>query len=117
MIAVLSGLAFDLHAGAFLTAADGPTVTLDCARSDKHQVTLGGNRTLAVAGDRDGQQFLLILQQDATTGSRTVTWWGGIRWPGGVVPTLTTTPGKIDAFTFFRLSTGVYLGFTAGLNL
>jgi hypothetical protein len=116
MIAVLSGLAFDLHAGAFLTAADGPTVTLDCARSDKHQVTLGGNRTLAVTGDRDGQQFLLIVQQDAT-GSRVPVFWGGILWPGGTAPTLTTTGGKRDAFTFFRLSSGVYLGFTAGLNL
>jgi len=34
----------------------------------------------------------MTFKQDAT-GSRTVNWWSGIRWPGGgVAPTLTTTP-------------------------
>jgi hypothetical protein len=54
-----------------------------------------------------------VLQQDAT-GSRTVTWWTGILWPGGTVPTLTAAANKRDVLSFLRLSTGVYLGWLVG---
>lgn len=102
------------HYGAVVTDADAATITFNCAVADWHQVTLGGNRTLAVSGDVDGQQFSIILQQDAT-GSRTIaSWWTGLLWPGGTVPTLTTTANARDVFTFKRLSTGVYLAFVAG---
>jgi hypothetical protein len=106
----------DSHDGAVRAATDGATVTFDCGKADKHSVTLGGNRTLALTGDTDGQVSLIILKQDAT-GGRTVSYWSGILWPGGTVPTLTTTAGKYDVFSFVRLSSGVYLGFTVGLNL
>lgn len=99
--------------GPFLTAADGATVTFDCARADKHLVVLGGNRTLALSGDADGQAVTVVLSQDAT-GGRTVTWWAGIFWGGGVAPTLSTAPWAMDTFTFFRLSAETYLGFFAG---
>lgn len=100
-----------------LTAdADQPVVLLDMALTTRHQVTLGGNRTLATANDAANPVFMVILIQDSQ-GSRTVSWWPGIRWPGGAVPGLTTTPGKADVFSFIRLGTGSYLGFTAGQNL
>jgi hypothetical protein len=106
----------DSHFGVVVADADAATVTFDMDRGDKHALTLGGNRTLAVTGDNDGQVFMVILKQDAT-GSRVPVWWGGILWPDGTVPTLTTTAGKYDVFSFLRLSAGVYLGFTVGLNL
>jgi hypothetical protein len=99
-----------------VTATDGATVTFDLSAGSVQQVVLGGNRTLAVSNDATRPSFLLILQQDAT-GSRTVTWWSGILWPGGTVPTLTTTASKRDVFSFRRLSTGIYLGFVVGQNL
>jgi hypothetical protein len=98
------------------TATDGATVTFDLAVSDWHEVTLGGNRTLALSNVATGQQFSIILRQDGT-GSRTVTWFSGILWPGGTPPTLTTTANKRDVFTFKSLGGGVYLGFVAGANL
>lgn len=88
---------------------DASTVTFDMNASNTHTVTLGGNRTLAVTNDADGQSFSIIVKQDAT-GSRTVTWWSGIRWQDGIVPTLTTTANKWDLFRFKRISSGVYLG-------
>lgn len=112
----LAAINFDAHYGQTLVAADGATVTFDCAKSDKHKVTLGGNRTLALSNDADSQAFTVILLQDGT-GSRTVTWWSGILWAGGSAPTLTTTAGKRDVLTFIRESSGVYLGFVAGQNL
>lgn len=112
----LARVNFDAHYGSVLTAADGATVSFDCSLSDKFTVTLGGNRTLAVSNDQDGQAFTVVLKQDVT-GSRTVTWWSGIKWPGGTVPTLTTTGGKADVFTFIRNGAGDYYGFTAGLNM
>lgn len=112
----LAPVQVDSHYGIINANADAATVTINMDLSDKHQVTLGGNRTLAVNNDNDGQTFLLILQQDAT-GGRTVTWWAGILWPGGTVPTLTTTANKRDVFSFLRLSAGSYLGFTVGQNL
>jgi hypothetical protein len=104
------------HFGAINTVADGATVTFDCKLSDKHIVTLGGNRTLALSNDQVGQTFLVILKQDGT-GSRLVTWFGGISWPGGTVPTLTTAAGKQDVFSFLKVGSGAYLGFASGLNL
>lgn len=100
--------------GAFEVEADGATVTFDLDVSNRQRVTLGGNRTLALSNDQDGDSFVILLQQDGT-GSRTVTWWAGIKWQGGTVPTLTTTASKIDVFSFVRLASGEYLG-VASLN-
>jgi hypothetical protein len=111
----LAPVQLDSHYGIIPADADAATITFDLNLSDKHQVVLGGNRTLALANEDDGQTFLIVLQQDAT-GGRTVTWWTGILWPGGTVPTLTTTANKRDVFSFLRLSTGVYLGWLVGAN-
>lgn len=79
------------------TLTDGSTVTLDPRVSPKMQVTLGGNRTLAIAGANCyvGQVLMIKLIQDGT-GSRTVTWFSTINWAGGSAPTLTTTANRAD---------------------
>lgn len=111
----LAPVQIDTHYGVVTADADAATITFDLNLSDKHQVVLGGNRTLALSNEDDGQTFFVVLQQDST-GGRTVTWWTGILWPGGTVPTLTTTANKRDVFSFLRLSTGVYLGWLVGAN-
>ncbi|MGI0075916.1 MAG: hypothetical protein ACREAU_00740, partial [Nitrosopumilaceae archaeon] len=61
--------------------------------------------------------FTFIVTQDGT-GSRTITWPGSVRWSGGTPPTLTTTAGKTDLFTFVTTTGGtIWYGFVAGLNL
>lgn len=97
-------------------ATDGATITFDNSISNIHTVTLGGNRTLVLSNAGNGSQvFLLGLKQDAT-GSRTVTWFSGITWMGGVAPTLTTTANKRDWFGFIRTGSGAYAGFVVGAN-
>jgi hypothetical protein len=112
----LAPVQLDSHSGVITADTDAATVTFDLDLSDKHQVVLGGNRTFALVNGYDGQTFLIITQQDAT-GSRLPSWWTGILWPGGIVPTLTTTAGKRDVFSFLRLSPGVYLGWLIGPNM
>ena len=100
----------------WVTATDGATVTFDLSQGNLHQVTLGGNRTLAVTNVSVGQCFIIHLIQGAG-GSKTVTWWSGISWAGGSAPTLTTTEGKGDSFGFICKAAGSYLGYVVGQNL
>lgn len=101
--------------GPIQATTDAATTTFDFSLYDRRTVTLGGNRTLAVTGDTVGQQFTVLITQDAI-GSRTVTWWSGIKWSGGTAPTLTTAANKTDVFTFLKTGSGAYLGFLAGVN-
>jgi hypothetical protein len=97
--------------------SDGATVTFNCATSNIHSVTLGGNRTLALSNDKAGQCILLRLKQDGT-GSRTVTWFSGISWAGGSAPTLTTTANKADMIGILVTTAGsAYDGFVVGANI
>jgi hypothetical protein len=110
-----TGLSIDAYTVAWGTGTDGATVTFNIATHAKWKVTLGGNRTLAVSNAGTASSFTLKLIQDGT-GSRTVTWWSGIDWSGGVAPTLTTTAGRYDVFTFLTDGSGSYTGFVAGQN-
>lgn len=102
--------------GDLTTDSDGATVTFNMATSNLHQVTLGGNRTLALSNVSVGQCFIIRLIQDGT-GSRTVTWFTTIKWAGGAAPTLTTTLNKTDVVGFICTSSGNYDGFVIGQNL
>lgn len=101
------------------TDTDGATITFNLGDNTKgnwRDVTLAGNRTLALSNVSVGQRFVISLTQDAT-GSRTVTWFSTIKWPGNTVPTLTTIAGKTDTFGFRCTSAGNYEGYVLGQNL
>lgn len=104
------------HYGAIATATDGGTVTFDLTAGNIQQVTLGGNRVLALSGEQVGQPFAIRLVQDGT-GTRTVTWFSTIKWPGGNAPTLTTTAAKTDVLGFIVTTSGNYDGYIIGMNL
>jgi len=94
---------------------DGATVTFDLSAGHIQQVTLGGNRVLAIDNEQAGSAFVIRLIQDGT-GSRTVTWFSTINWAGGTAPTLTTTASKSDWFGFICTETDTYTGFIIGQN-
>lgn len=98
---------------AYTNDSDGATVTFDMSASNVHNVTLGGNRTLAVSNVSTGQVFVIILKQNA--GSNTVTWWSNIKWTGATTPTLTTTGSRWDIFAFIYDGTNYY-GSIVGQN-
>lgn len=100
------------------TETDGATVTFDLSSTVKgnvRQVTLGGNRTLALSNVTVGQVFIIRIIQG--TGGQTVTWFSTIKWTGGSAPTLSTDSGKIDTFGFICTSTGNYEGYILGMNI
>jgi hypothetical protein len=90
---------------------DGAIVTFDLASSNVHTVVLGGNRTLTVSNVVVGQPFIIRLTQDVF-GSRTVNWWTTIKWPGGLAPSLITTPNSTDVFGFICTATDGIGGYT-----
>lgn len=100
---------------ALTTDSDSSTITFDMSTSNIHTVTLAGNRTLAVSNTSVGQPFVIRLIQGS--GGQTVTWFSNIKWQNSTVPTLTTTSGKIDVFSFLTTSSGNYDGFVVGLGL
>ena len=94
----------------------GSTTTFNLNSYGFFTVTLTGNPTLAVSGGNVGQKFVIRLLQDGS-GGRTVTWFSTIKWANGIVPTLTTTLNKADAFGFICTSSGNYDGFIIGQNI
>lgn len=101
---------------ALTTDSDGATVTFDLSASNIHSVVLAGNRTLALSNVSVGQAFVIRLIQDGS-GSRTVTWFGTIKWPNGNAPTLSTGVNKTDVLGFICTSSGNYDGYIVGQNL
>lgn len=95
---------------------DGATITFDLDTGAFHQVTLAGNRTLAVSNSAVGKVFFIRLLQDGS-GSRTVTWFSTITWTGAAAPTLTITANRADLFAFVTRASGTYDGMIVGQNI
>ena len=99
------------------TPAAAGTATLDLGLSNEQRITMpAGNITIALSNDTNTKRFIISITQDAT-GGRTVTWFAGISWAGGVVPPLTTVASKRDVFGFIRTGAGTYDGFIVGNNI
>jgi len=90
-------------------ASDAATITFDLDDSTFQEVTMAGNRTLAVSNMTKGQVLILRLIQDAT-GTRVPTWFATIKWADGVAPTLTTTATKTDLIAILCTGVGTYDG-------
>lgn len=74
-------------------------------------VSLSGNTTFTFTSPGSTARLQVELTQDGV-GSRTVTWPATVKWPGGVAPTLTTTPSGVDIIAFWYNGTN-YLGTSA----
>ncbi|WP_306257762.1 phage tail fiber protein [Pararhizobium sp. IMCC21322] len=89
-----------LQASSIETLSDGATIT-PTGTKNAHQITLGGNRTMAApAIITAGATYLFKIIQDGT-GSRTLAWDSAYDWPGGTAPTLTATATGIDVISGF----------------
>jgi hypothetical protein len=98
------------------TPTSGGTATLDLSLGNIHHVVLSGNATIAVSNPTTSQCFIVRILQDGS-GSRTVTWFTTIKWPGGSAPTLSTGANKADTFGFEVTGSNTYDGFIVGMNL
>ena len=75
------------------------TQTIALASGTVLSYTLTGNCTFTMPATTNGTSFIVRLIQDAT-GGRTAT-FTGVKWPGGTVPTITTTASTgVDIISF-----------------
>jgi hypothetical protein len=95
---------------------DGATIDWDMADEAVAKVTLGGNRTLNAPTNGSTGQFASLLVIQDGTGSRTLTWNAVYEFKNDIAPTLTTTGGKGDLFTF-RYNGSKWLEVGRNLNL
>ena len=111
-----TGVKIDSHFGAITTDADGATITFNMATSDQHEVTLGGNRTLAVSNMTNGQRLDVRIQQAASGGPYAITWFSGITWIGSpfTAPVMPTTASAWLTAVILQRSSGSYFGWWLG---
>lgn len=99
------------------TPSSGGTATLDLSVANRHVITMpAGNITIAISNASTNQPFIVEITQDSV-GSRTISWFSTIKWPGGSTPTLTTTGSKRDTFGFITTGSNTYDGYIIGMNL
>lgn len=99
----------------------GGTLTLDLSAATIFDValnaaitTLNINNVVPTAGKSVG--FVIIFTADGTP--RSVAWPVSFRWPDAVAPTITSTNGKRDIFTFFSTDNGTsWNAFISGQNI
>lgn len=86
----------------------GPSYTIDWNNGQKQTITLTGNITsLTLSAPPGVGNFLLRIVQ-CPVGSRTITWPGSVKWPGGTAPVLTTAGNAEDIVTFYYNGTNYY---------
>ncbi len=100
----------------YVTITYGATVDFDWDSGNNQQVELAGDPTFTFSNIPDGAWLKVRIVQDGT-GSRTVTWPGTAKWPGGIEPTLTTTGAAIDILSFVSDGTNLEaFGFAADVK-
>ena len=96
----------DLHSTSSITIAKGTLAasdSLDLAAGNVFVATATGPTTLSFTNVPTSGMvgFLLIL----TGGGANMTWPASVKWPSGVAPTLTASPG-IDVLAFITVNGG-----------
>ena len=96
------------------TANTGSAITISLSNGTIQKLTANASTTITLPSSSAGKSFIIILTY---SGTNTVAWSGGssIKWPGNTTPTITSTAGKTDIFTFFQDGTNTY-GQSFGLN-
>lgn len=87
------------------TLTDGATITPDFGANQNFTVTLGGNRTLANPTNIVvGQTGSIFIRQDYT-GGRTLSFGSYFKFPGGVVPIISSAADARDRIDYIVKST------------
>jgi hypothetical protein len=91
--------------GSITALTDAATITPDFNAANNYSLTIGGNRTLANPTNiTAGQSGAIVITQDST-GGRTLAYGSYWKFPGGTVPTLTTTASAVDVLVYYVEST------------
>ena len=103
----LNGTTTDRSNALSQTLTDAATIAWDTNSGRVATVTLGASRTFGAPTNLKVGTYLLNVIQGGT-GSYTITWNAVFKWPAGVAPSLTTTVGARDLFTFYSDGTNLY---------
>ena len=92
----------------FVSLTYGANIAWAVGTGASAQVILTGSTAVLdnPTGLLSGRTYNLIVKQ--SIGSGTLTYGSVFKWAGGVAPTLSTTPGAIDIFTFIYDGTNLY---------
>lgn len=91
------------------TLTDATTIVLNSGLSMSHTVVLDGNRTMGTPSNSQCGVYTFKIVQDASVGSRTVTWDAVFNFAGGTAPTLSTGVNDIDIITFYCDGTNYFM--------
>jgi hypothetical protein len=93
-------------------------LSLNLASATLFSVTLNQNVTVTFSSPPASPKvFSFILQFIANGTGYTMTWPASVKWPSSTPPTITTTNGKIDTFTFITHDGGTnWFGIVNGQN-
>lgn len=97
------------------------TLTLDLANSTIFDVSLNDAITTLTLTNVPSTasravSFVLVFTADGTP--RAVTWPNSFRWPGNTAPTITSTNGKRDVYSFMSTDNGTsWNAFISGQNI
>ena len=92
------------------TLATTGTVTVDVGTSARFLLAPTGAVTVALANDANSVSWVVFVRASAFA----VTWPTGVKWVGGVAPTLPTVAGHVMMVAFTRLAAGEYVGTASG---
>jgi hypothetical protein len=87
---------------------DDVTIAWNMALGAFASVTLAGNRALANPTNLiAGASYTLRVTQD-TPGNRTLSYGSAYKWPGGVIPVLSTAANAVDILMFVSDGTNLF---------
>ena len=95
------------------------TLTLDLSTGSIFTVNLSSSITTLniINPSPTGSVSSFCLNTVGTGAAIAISWPSGVKWPSGTAPTVTTTNGKQDLYTFFTLNNGNnYFGIISGQN-
>lgn len=98
----------------------GGTLTLNLNTATVFNVSLNANiSTITISNVQAAgrsSSFVLVFTGDGT--ARSITWPASFHWADATAPTVTSTNGKEDVFTFFTTDGGTnWQAFISGQNL
>lgn len=105
------------EAGKTVTIASS-AASLDLSTAALFVITLNSNVSASFVNPPPSPRvgsFTVAMSADGT--ARAVTWPTTVKWSGGTPPTITSTAGKVDVFSFLTNNGGSsYYGFTSDQN-
>ena len=114
MITQILGAARTFTKAVHETAVDlGSGTAIDVSLGGLFYCTISGATTFTVSNVPSSGSVASFMLSLTNGGSATITWWSGMRWPGGVAPTLTAS--GMDVLGFYTRDggttwTGLVLG-------